>query len=137
MRKRPWLKYEVHRTGTCDAVWNGRPWAGRFEAGCLYSGKTEVYEGVFVKVISEDGCQWLGRDRWCPVDALHAVYAKMNAEGLQLVCAGLDARFYTTGLSDGTGFGYLAGLEDEGAFHILDPIADQEGTRDSVSWSNR
>ena len=137
MKKRPWLKYEVHRVGTCDAVWNGRPWTGQYEVGCVYSGKTEVYEGVFVKIMAEDGREWLGADCWWFVDALRKMFAKMNADGLQLVCAGLDERFYATGLSDGTGFGYLAGLEDEGAFHILDPIGDQSAKSDSVSRSNR
>ena len=50
------------------------------------------------------------------------MFATMKADGLHLACAGLDQRFYTTGLSDGSGFGFLRGLEEEGAFHIFDQV---------------
>ena len=120
MKRRPWLTYEVYRAGECEAIWNGTPWTGRFAVGSYFSGKSKVYEGAFASLEHPDGRRWLGHDRWCPVIALEDMFASMKADGLQLACAGLDQRFYTTGLSDGSGYGFLRGLEDEGAFHIFD-----------------
>ena len=137
MRKREWLNYEVHRRGDCEAWWNGEPWRASYEVGCYFSGRSRVYEGVFTKLTTVDGREWLGTDRWNYVKALRSMFACMSQDGLQLICAGLDDRYYTTGLSDGTGFGYLAGLEDEGAFHILDPVEGHAATKESDSRSNR
>lgn len=106
-------------SGECEAVWDGAPWKATYEIGTYHSGRTRVYEGVFTRIGSDDGREWVGHDRWSYVEALKRLFERMTEDGLHLVAAGLDERFYTTGLSDGSGYGYVSGMEDEGLFHIF------------------
>ena len=120
--KRNWISYEASTTGYCHARWNGKPWRGTYTIGTYHSGRSRVYEGVFTSIKSGDGRVWTGHDRWCLIEALTRLFEQMSDEGLQLVCAGLDERFYETGLSSGSGYGYLRGLENDGPFLIFDSV---------------
>lgn len=119
-KKKNWLKFDVRIEGVCEATRNGNPWIARYQAGIAESGRSRVYAGVFVKLIGPDGREWLGQDSWSYLTSLKQIFSAISAEGIELVCAGLDPSWYTTGLSDGSGHGYLRGREDEGAFHVMD-----------------
>lgn len=129
MRNKEWISEEVFTEGECEAIWDGEPWTGRYEVGRRFSGKTKVYEGIVTRLRSPEGRTWEGNDRWCPVEALKQMFRQMSDEGLQMFCAGLDSRFYTTGLSDGSGYGYLRGHEDKGPFFVFDTAPDSNSNQ--------
>lgn len=94
----------------------------RFQTGLVESGKSKVYEGLYVRVRYGEKPSWLGRDRWCIQEALLEVAMQAREAGFELRCAGMSPNWYETGLSAGSGYGYLKGRENEGAFHICDPL---------------
>ena len=133
MNRDDWFHFEAHNSGCYEANWDGRPWVGKFEFGIITTGRSRVFHGVYVAIEGIDGRIWRGQANWCHVEATLNLFEAMMKDGLRLACAGLDPRFYTTGLSDGTGFGYLRGLENRGAFHVLqDPSVSQSGSHSEL-----
>ena len=103
-----WKKYEGHRSGECWIDLAGEVWA-EFEVGVIETGRQRVYEGLYLKITMSDGRSWIGEDRWSRLTALHDVSRQIEAEGGTMMCVGLDPRFYESGLSAGSGYGYIDG----------------------------
>lgn len=115
-----WLHFDPRAVGLCMLHDGHSEMEARYETGLVESGKTKVYEGLYVRVRYGQRPSWLGRDRWSFQEALLEVAAQAREDGFELECAGLSRNWYETGLSAGSGFGYLKGRENEGAFHICD-----------------
>ncbi|WP_421853140.1 hypothetical protein [Novosphingobium sp.] len=79
-----------------------------------------MYAAIFLKVSMSDGRAWIGEDRWSPLAALHDVARQIEAERGTMMCAGLDPRFYESGLSSCTGYGYLDRHSE--ACYMMDPF---------------
>ena len=121
-----WLHFEPRIVGLCMLHNGNAEVEARFQTGLIESGKSRVYEGLYVKVRYGQILSWLGRDRWSFQKALLEVAMKARDDGYELRCAGVSPDWYETGLSSGSGYGYLKGREHEGAFHICDPLTRRE-----------
>jgi len=112
-----WRKYQARRSGECWIDITGEHRV-RFEVGIVETGRSRVYEGVYLKVWGPDGQEWLGEDRWSLLRALHDVAGQIESAGGKMMCTGLDPKFYETGLSSGTGYGYIEGHGE--ALYMMD-----------------
>ena len=122
-----WLHFEPRIVGLCVLHHGGSEVKARFQTGLVESGKSRVYEGLYVRVRYGKQPSWLGRDRWCFQEALLEVAMQARQQGFELWCAGMSPNWYETGLSSGSGYGYLRGREHEGACHICNPLTPREG----------
>ena len=122
-----WLHFEPRIVGLCVLHNGNAEVEARFQTGLVESGKSRVYEGLYVKVRYGQILSWLGRDRWSFQEALLEVAMKALNDGYELRCAGLSPEWYETGLSSGSGYGYLRDRENEGAVHICDPLTARAG----------
>jgi hypothetical protein len=133
-----WQHFEPRIVGLCVLYDGEKEVDARFQTGLVESGKTRVYEGLYVRVRYGEQPSWLGRDRWCFQEALLEVAIQARQKGFELRCAGISPNWYETGLSSGSGYGYLKGREHEGAFHICDPLTlRKEGALRSGRSDNR
>jgi hypothetical protein len=113
-----WRQYGVQRAGRCLVNLRGCIDA-EFEIGIIETGRSRVYAGIFLKITLPDGWSCIGEDRWSPIAALHDVARRIEAEGGAMMCVGLDPRFNESGLSSGTGYGYLDGQGE--ALYMMEP----------------
>jgi hypothetical protein len=86
-----WRKYQARRSGECWIDITGEHRV-RFEVGIVETGRSRVYEGVYLKVWGPDGQEWLGEDRWSLLRALHDVAGQIESAGGKMMCTGLDLR---------------------------------------------
>jgi len=119
-------RIELHPRGNgkCHIDINGVGEVADFEMGVIgISPPTGVAEfprvaGYYVKLVGPEGQQWMGRSSASVVSAMRAADDEMGLEGARLLCAGVHNGFYETGLSEGTGYGYISGYRD--AVHIFE-----------------
>ena len=114
-----WRKSRPYRSGQCRIDIGGDVWA-EFEVGVIETGRQRVYAATYLKITMSDGRAWIGEDRWSPLVALHDVAGQIERDGGTLMCAGLDPRFYESGLSQHTGHGYIEGWPT--ALHMMEPL---------------
>jgi hypothetical protein len=86
--------------------------------GAVTTGKQRVFHSFYVSVELPDGSTAIGEDRHSVIVALDAVAVVVRNRGFRLLAAGLDRRFYETGLSHNTGCGYMEGYDER--FDIFD-----------------
>ena len=113
-----WKKFDARRSGECWIDLAGEQRA-RYEVGVVETPRSRVYAGRYLKITMSDGRTWIGEDRWSPLVALHDVAGQIERDGGTLMCAGLDPRFYESGLSQHTGHGYIEGWPT--ALHMMEP----------------
>jgi hypothetical protein len=103
------------------------------EAECQYgevfTGKTEVFWGYFVRVINPFGEEWLGEDRHSLRRALTQASEAAEHSGWSLIALGCTPEFQETGLSENSGYGYHTAHPDR-AVHMLEPIPRQREAHD-------
>jgi hypothetical protein len=112
-----WKRYQPRRSGQCHIDIGGEDVLADFELGIIETGRTRVFSGEYIKVIVPEGDEWLA-EGWSPLAALRALDEEIALVGARLLCAGLHEGFYESGLSAGTGYGYIHGYR--GAVHMLE-----------------
>ena len=113
-----WKKYQPRASGQCAMDLRGDGVLADFEMGIIETGRSRVFAGYYIKVISEDGEEWVDEDPGSVRAALHALDDQVAFDGGRLLCAGLRDDFHETGLSANTGFGYIEGFRH--ALHMMD-----------------
>lgn len=133
MPQRPWKHFEKRDAGECEIEIGGRTSTASYELGLVSTGRQRVHAGVELRIYGPDGSRWVGRDDWSPLEALRAAAALAQVDGVRLICSGLSAFFFQTGLSWGTPFGYYPWSDDP--VQMMEP---PEGplTSDTRSSSN-
>ena len=89
--------------------------------GEVFTGKTEVFFGYFVRVINPFGEEWLGEDRHSLRKALREAAEASQGGGWTLLAIGLSSEWRESGLSENSGYGYHP-AHPERAVHMLEPI---------------
>lgn len=121
--------YMPRRSGKCHIDLHGSGEVGEIEMGVIEVDQgadfleRPCFGGYYVKLIEPDGGVRIGHSASSVVAAMKALDDEMAESGGRLLCAGLHPDFYETGLSEGTGFGYIKGYRD--AVHIFErPLID-------------
>ena len=123
--RRPWRRYHPQEHGYCSLVTERGPLESRFDLGIVTTGRSEVFVGTYVRIISPDGQTYLAEDPYSLVRALRSIDQTLFLAGWLLNAIGTDPEFYQTGLTDGSAWGYHP--EQEGAVHILASTPDNLG----------
>lgn len=95
------------------------------EWGIVWTGRSEVFGGYYVRIDAPDGDHWLGEDSWSLQAALAAANEIALQSGWALVAVGLTRDWSESGLSENTSFGYVIGIDH--AVHMLEPPRQIEG----------
>ena len=88
--------------------------------GTIRTGKTEVFFGYYVRIVSPTGVEWLGEDRSSMREALRRAAEATEQAGWSLLAIGLSSNWRETGLSANSGFGYDPAFPNR-AVHMLEP----------------
>lgn len=128
-----WEHFEVHTLGLVTVITSNSVSELPVEWGCVTTGRQRVFSRFFVRIELSSGELVTGEDRRSPVHALQSLDEKLKRSSVFVVAAGLDVRWYQTGLTDRTCWGYIEGEELDGAYEMLqlppvqprDPV-DQE-----------
>lgn len=88
--------------------------------GSVWTGRTEVFWGYFVRLEGPAGESWLGEDRRSIRQALVQAAAAAEANGWSLLAIGLTDEWQESGLSGNTGYGSHPGFPDRHV-HMLEP----------------
>lgn len=113
-----WEHYERHMTGKVAATCGGRALQYHFEIGAITTGRQRVFSRFFVRVKLPDGADVSGEDTGGPVQALRRLNETLLLKGIRLHAAGLDPRFYESGLSSQSSWGYLDG--EDRAYQMME-----------------
>jgi len=113
-----WKKYQGRASGRCEIDLRGEGVLADFEIGIIETGRSRVFAGYYIKVITEDGEEWVEEDPGSVRAALQALDELVAFDGGRLLCAGLHPDFYESGLSANTGFGYIESYR--GAVHMME-----------------
>lgn len=114
-----WYHYEIRSTGIIWFAQMDRLSEASFEIGVSFTGKQRVFHSYFINVIHPDGLVTIGMDRHNLRDALFDVAKQLAQMGYTLAVAGLDDRFYETGLSHNSGLGYI---DELGRIGMMEPV---------------
>ena len=123
--RRPWRRYHNRETGSCSVITEDGPIEAYFEVGTVTTGRSQVFVGTFVRVTTPDGQSHLSEDPYSYVKALAALDLHLFKSGWILNAIGTDSRFYQTGLTDGSTWGYHP--DRDKAVHIFAPTLDDLG----------
>lgn len=114
-----WKHYEIWRTGTVTINHVDQEAHCNFAIGGITTGKQRVFHRFYIRLTLPDGAQVIGEDQHNLRSALFDVGIELNKLGITLSVAGLDERFYETGLSHNSGLGYI---DDIGRVGMMEPI---------------
>ena len=109
---RPWKKYQMrtHPVSIASPSDLGNGNCMMTEAEChygeVYTGKTEVFWGYFVRVINPLGGEWLGEDRHSLRKALRKVAEASQSADWTVLAIGLSPEWRESGLSENSGWGF-------------------------------
>lgn len=113
-----WQHYEPHTTGLTCIIDHDRDFDCPFEIGSITTGRQRVFHGYYVKLIAPDGHEAIGTSEHSLREALLDVDRQLDERELVLLAAGTYPKFYESGLSANTGFGFLPNCDF--AVHMLD-----------------
>jgi hypothetical protein len=88
--------------------------------GPVFTGRTEVFHGYFVRIVASHGEDWLGEDRRSLREALKNAAEAAEQSGWTVLAIGLFPEWRESGLSANTGFGSHPAYPDR-AVHMLEP----------------
>lgn len=113
-----WEHWEIGQEGNVVAFVAEKPVRCPYAIGSITTGRQRVFHRHFVAISLPDGSRIEGRDPHCIVAALEKVGAFAAQYGFRLFAAGLDPRFYESGLSFNSSWGYMEGHDR--AIHMMD-----------------
>lgn len=90
------------------------------EWGGVTTGRQRVFSRFFVRIQLPSGEQVTAEDRDSPVQALRRLDEKLKRSDIFILAAGLDARWYQTGITDRTCWGYIEGDDLVRAYDMLE-----------------
>lgn len=122
-----WKHYEIWQSGTTTITHGGKEALCNFATGGITTGKQRVFHRIFIRLTLPDGTEIIGEDPHNLRTALLDLAHKLRVEGFELHAAGMDPRFYETGLSHNSGLGYIDAI---GRVHMMDPITELDGSDD-------
>lgn len=114
-----WKHYEVQRSGIVSIIIGEEAVDCQFRMGNITTGKQRVYQCYYLCIALPDGREAIGEDQHNLRAALLDVAKKLAEMGITLTVAGLDDRFYESGLSHNSGQGYIDGL---GRVWMMEPV---------------
>jgi hypothetical protein len=88
--------------------------------GIVETGKTEVFHGYYVRIISPMGEDWLGEDRRSMREALRVAAEAAEMSGWTILAVGLSPDWQESGLSANSGWGSHPAYPDRHV-HMLEP----------------
>ena len=127
---RPWKKYQTRTHAVIIAspsdLGNGKCIVTDAEChyGEVYTGKTEVFAGYFVRIINPHGGEWLGEDRHSLRKALRKAAEASRSAGWIILAIGLSSEWRESGLSENSGWGYHPEHPDRHV-HMLEPTCEE------------
>jgi len=113
-----WKHYEEQMTGLIAAKIGFTMHYCHCEIGVITTGRQRVFSRYYVRVRLPNGTTECGEDHDGPVQALRRLNDLLKSCGVRLLAAGLDPRFYESGLSSQTSWGYLEG--EHRAYHMIE-----------------
>ena len=126
---RPWKKF-MGRSRTClisnnppDPKTIGLVVEAEGHWGTVWTGRSEVFWGYFVRIVGRAGEEWLGEDRGSLVAALVAANDAASASGWSVLALGLTDEWTESGLSANSGYGYHPAFDRH--VHMLEPSQDR------------
>lgn len=126
---RLWKHIEPSQVGDALVLHQNETRNCKFEAGIVTTGRQRVFSAYYVRVDLPDGSSRRGEHRDGPVQALRHLSCLLKDDDMHLIAAGLDERFYESGLSAQSSWGYLHG--EDRAFHMMEvpraTSADRQG----------
>ena len=123
---RPWKTYHGQTRhcliATPEDLGNGRCIVEEADAyfGQVTTGRTETHHGYFVRIVSQQGEEWIGEDRHRLIEALLCAFKAAQQSGWSVIAIGLSGQFKETGLSSNSGFGVHPAYPDRHV-HMLEP----------------
>lgn len=116
-----WRRNEPFAAGPCLVRRDELVIDARYELGTVHTGKARVFVGYFTRLNCADGHTSLGGHPHSLRKALQNLVSDgLAPAGYELLnCAALDDRWFETGLSANSGFGYLDGQEDQGSVPMI------------------
>ena len=113
-----WKHLQIQRSGKCYYIGDSGALDGFFDLGLIVTGRSRVFAGVFVQATTPSGEIYCAEDERSFVTALRELRMTLSREGGWLLDAiGCDKRFYQTGLTSGSDWGYHPSCE--GAVQIF------------------
>lgn len=88
--------------------------------GEVFTGRTEVFWGYFVRVKDALGREWLGEDRHSLRNAFRKAAEAAHSDGATIMAAGLSRDWRESGLSENSGWGSHPAHPDR-YVHMLEP----------------
>jgi len=122
-----WEHFDVFDSGTCLVrnLTSGKTQEWAYLFGYVTTGKQRVFMNYRLVIKEkETGRSFVGNYRHHLWGTLCDVQKKMNEQGLDLHVAGTSGRYYETGLSHNSGWGYLHGRS--GAIRMMDSYYEQK-----------
>lgn len=114
-----WEHTEIGQTGFVTVIIaEEKPTKCEFEIGSITTGKQRVFHRHFVAIHLPDGARVEGRDPHCIASALANAAELARRAGYRLFAVALDPRFYESGLSFNSSWGYVEGYNT--SFHMMD-----------------
>lgn len=113
-----WEHTEIGQTGFVTVISEEKPTKCEFEIGSITTGRQRVFHRHFVAIHLPDGTRVEGRDPRCIAIALANAAELSCAAGYRLFAVALDPRFYESGLSFNSSWGYVEGYGP--ALHMMD-----------------
>lgn len=112
-----WEKTTGREVHCCEGTINGVPARFTVHTGRIETGRSRMFIGYFASV-EIDGEPVTGADSSGIVFALRNCAEKLRARGVVLDAPALSERFYESGLSENSGWGYMRDGDDEPVHYI-------------------
>ncbi len=127
-----WEHYEISSTCVSTVIVDDHVENWACEMGVVTTGRQRVFSRWFVSVRLPDGSCGSGEHRDGPVQALRCLDDAFRLLDLRLLAAGLDTRFYESGLSTQSSWGYIDG--EARAYHMMEvpPPRHSDPAEDAV-----
>lgn len=103
-----------------SATQSGQIIGGTGICGTIETGGSRTFHSYYSRVQFANGIDVVEEHPRHLLTSLAELAAKIETQGLQLMCAGLAEDFYESGLSYNSGWGYLRGASE--AVHIMDVL---------------
>jgi len=119
-----WRHNEVRAAGAAILVdRDGLPVTATYKMGIVSTGRSRVFAGHFVKLVLASETEFTGEDEHSMRSALWRLASNLSSVKLELRCSGLDERWWESGLSANTGWGYFATYPK--AVHMMTQVQEQ------------
>ena len=115
-----WEHYESRMTGKAAVIVDGHSEDWDFSVGIVTTGRQRVFSRWFVQVCLPDGSRGSGESSDGPVQALRRLDDAFHLMGIRLLASGLDPRFYESGLSSGSCWGFMEGDPAGRAYSMME-----------------